>query len=437
VEGEEQLIPENLQLLPLYTLALMKNVAFRGGTDVHPDERIQAHHVLNRLWCEATKHFIYPQLFSIHTMDQKSGLTSEEQDNGRLTAGRNNILLPPVVSLSIDGLSSDGVYLLNNGIEFYLWVGRNADMNVISALFGVHTLDDIDPNQVELIMSGDPFASRLGAIVEALREDVDGSLPVAPKINVVREGDTQMEFRFYWFLIEDRASFQGGTFSYEEFMHFVNNPTGPGAPAGTMGAPRGPPGGPMGNAGRSMIQSHQQGPPPPAIGPGSYNQGAPPPAMGSGSYNHGPPPPAMPSSGSYNQGPLPPSMPPSVNYNQGPRAQTGYGAPTAQHGSGHNTQGPPMNGPAAGSSYNQGAPGGGPSSSSGYGPPMSGPPQANNHHPPMGGPPPASYNKSVPSQPSHHIPPSQTASAPPPRQSAPPPPGRAVAVSAAPPPPPP
>ena len=36
-EGQND-IPGNLALLPLYTLSLLNNVAFRGGTDVHPDE---------------------------------------------------------------------------------------------------------------------------------------------------------------------------------------------------------------------------------------------------------------------------------------------------------------------------------------------------------------------------------------------------------------
>ena len=33
---------DNLELLPMYILALMKNVAFRGETYVNPEERITA-----------------------------------------------------------------------------------------------------------------------------------------------------------------------------------------------------------------------------------------------------------------------------------------------------------------------------------------------------------------------------------------------------------
>jgi protein transport protein SEC24 len=151
-ESEEKTIPENLQLLPLYILALMKNVAFRGGTDVHPDERIQAHRHIVSMWTSQSKHFIYPRLFSIHDMDENVGYSVEDLPDGggddAHVAGRNRILLPPVVNLSVERLTSNGVYLLDNGIDMYLWVGRATDLSILGSLFGVQSLDDCDPLQV-------------------------------------------------------------------------------------------------------------------------------------------------------------------------------------------------------------------------------------------------------------------------------------------------
>lgn len=151
-ESEEKAIPENLQLLPLYTLALMKNVAFRGGTDIHPDERIQAHRSLVSMWVDQSKHFIYPRLFSIHDMEDNVGYSVEDLPDGggddALVGGRNRILLPAVLNLTVENLTSNGVYLLDNGIDMYLWVGRSADLNILGSLFGVQTLDDCDPSQV-------------------------------------------------------------------------------------------------------------------------------------------------------------------------------------------------------------------------------------------------------------------------------------------------
>ena len=146
-DGADKPIPENLQLLPLYTLAMMKNVAFRGGTDVHPDERVQAHHVLNGMWVPDSIHFCYPRMFAIHDMDPNAGYPVEEGNgvDDERVAGRNRILLPSVVPLSVERLSSGGIYLLDNGVEMYLWVGREVDMTIISSLFGMQSLDDVDP----------------------------------------------------------------------------------------------------------------------------------------------------------------------------------------------------------------------------------------------------------------------------------------------------
>jgi protein transport protein SEC24 len=95
-------------------------------------------------------------MFAIHEMDDDMGHPVEEPLEGEvedenLTAGRDRILLPPVVSLTVEGLTSNGVYLLDNGVEMFLWVGRTADMNVVSSLFGTHSLEDMDPNQVSCI----------------------------------------------------------------------------------------------------------------------------------------------------------------------------------------------------------------------------------------------------------------------------------------------
>ena len=150
-DSDDKPIPENLQLLPLYTLAMMKNVAFRGGTDVHPDERIQSHYFLNGMWVDASKKFVYPRLFALHDMEASDGhsvgVDVDDPETDRV-AGRNRIRLPKSVNLSVDRLTSNGVFLLDNGIEMYLWVGRMADMNIMASLFGVHTLDDLDPQLV-------------------------------------------------------------------------------------------------------------------------------------------------------------------------------------------------------------------------------------------------------------------------------------------------
>ena len=47
--------PESLALLPLYTMALQKNIVFRGGADVHPDERAAAMATLRTMWVDDSR----------------------------------------------------------------------------------------------------------------------------------------------------------------------------------------------------------------------------------------------------------------------------------------------------------------------------------------------------------------------------------------------
>ena len=319
-EGEDKPLPANLQLIPLYTLALMKNVAFRGGTDVHPDERIQAHHLINQMWVSTSEHYIYPRLFPLHDMDQDAGYSLEETadvDSKDVCAGHNRIALPRVSSLSIDALTSNGIYLLDNGVSMFVWVGRSADQNLVHSLFGVPTLENVDPAQISLLTSGDDYSSRIGAIVEALREDDADPYVVSSQIQIIREGDGHAEARFFWFLVEDRASFQGGTYDYQEFMHFVQSAGGPGGAA---------PPGPGGPGARAAPPGPQRGGPMPP-GPSQQNYGAPPPQMGQpgpSQQNYGPPPPQMgqsaPPPGVQSRGPPAPAynQPPGPSYSQGP-----------------------------------------------------------------------------------------------------------------------
>jgi protein transport protein SEC24 len=224
-EDEDKPTPETLQLIPLYTLAMMKNVAFRGGTDVHPDERIQAFHLINQMWTSTSKYFIYPRLFSLHDMGSDVGYPYEETTDDtpdEAFVGRDRVLLPQTLSLSVDNLSSDGIYLLDNGVEMFIWVGRSADPNTVNSLFGAPSLENVDPSQIKLQLEGDDYASRVGAIVTGLREDEADDFFVGSKVQIVREGDGHMESRFFWFLVEDPASFQGGTYSYEgEFIFAI------------------------------------------------------------------------------------------------------------------------------------------------------------------------------------------------------------------------
>lgn len=404
-EGDKT-IPDNLKLLPLYTLALLKNVAFRGGTDVHPDERIASHMKLSSMFVDECLSFIHPRLFAIHSMDPSVGLPSSD-DNDENVAGRNKILLPEAINLSIERLNSDGVFMLSNNEDIYVWVGRAADPSVLTSLFGVDSLENADMSKITMNTSGNDLASRVESIIQSLHENYGGLPSIAPKKIIVREGDAALESRLFWNLIEDGAQFSGGTYNYDEFMEFVNRP--PGAPGG----PPMPANGAM-NRGPSYGAPPPPGPPPPgpisapSYSPGPSRMAGPP----SGPPPPGPPPPGAPTSAPYQPGP-PYGGPPSHNgMNSGmpPPAHVGRGAPPPPPGSAQNSAsshqpphgmnppppnryGPPSSGspsgPPSGNPYAAGPPSGPPPNTNPYG---TGPPSG----PPSGPPPPNQYNAAPP-----------------------------------------
>mmetsp|Transcript_1650 Transcript_1650/g.2355 ORF Transcript_1650/g.2355 Transcript_1650/m.2355 type:complete len:1216 (-) Transcript_1650:445-4092(-) len=422
-EGGKKNIPSHLQLLPLYTLGLIKNVSFRGGTDVHPDERVAAQMVLGSMHIRSCKKFVHPRLFSIHDMDPSAGMPqsdTKDEDEGKegsdsdSVLGRNKICLPAFVNLSIERLHSEGVFLLDNGVDMYIWVGRAADAAILQHLFQVESLEQVDMNKISLVSSGNDLASRLDSIIQALREE-DGNVPeLKAKIIIVKEGDAVLESRFYWNLIEDRAQFSGGTYNYTDFMQFINH-------AGDKQAPPGAPGGAPG-----------RGPSHPMAPPGRPGMAPPGPPGHTGFVGNGSP---MPPHG-FSAPPGPPNPP--MNHASAP-ASAGYphqssGIPSAprsypaQGPSGPPIPGPPPPGPP-GPPMNQAPPYSNPPSAPSSGNTgMAPPPIPQGHHNPPSGPAPVGAPNSgfpAPPRPSsyHQPPPPGNYGRPPPtQQSMPPPP---------------
>lgn len=58
--------------------------------------------------------------------------------------------LPVAVRDSEERLSKGGVYLLENGLNIFLWVGVNAQQELLQNIFGTPAFGQIDPNMVRL-----------------------------------------------------------------------------------------------------------------------------------------------------------------------------------------------------------------------------------------------------------------------------------------------
>ena len=69
-------------------------------------------------------------------------------------AGENGeMILPPEVELTAEKLDRRGVFLLDNGKEFYLWIGGLVEPPVLQALFDIQSLQQVDSTNSQVFLS--------------------------------------------------------------------------------------------------------------------------------------------------------------------------------------------------------------------------------------------------------------------------------------------
>ena len=147
-------------------------------------------------------------------MGERIGIPSDSAEDLTLVAGPNRVLLPAIVNLSHERLASDGIFLLETGYDLFMWIGRSVNPAILHTLFQVQSLESIDMTQLQLHPDNSDFSARVSAVVEALRCARSRYM----QLHFIREGDGYAEAYFARYLMEDRANFTGGTFSYAEYF---------------------------------------------------------------------------------------------------------------------------------------------------------------------------------------------------------------------------
>jgi protein transport protein SEC24 len=193
-------VPDSLQLLPLYAMSMQKNLVVRGGTDVRTDERAFFQTLLLNMGIEESKVFIYPRMFSVHDMAIDAGTPSDNIDDDAPTAGAERVRLPAILNLSHERLASEGIFLLENGYDLFMWIGRSVSPAILSTLFGVNSLEGADLSELAIQKDSSDYSARLHAIIRALRDERTRHL----QLHFIREGDGHAEAFFSRFLVEDR-----------------------------------------------------------------------------------------------------------------------------------------------------------------------------------------------------------------------------------------
>ncbi|KAI8350455.1 protein transport protein SEC24 [Mortierella sp. GBAus27b] len=196
-------ISDNLKLLPLLTLGMLKHVAIRGGSQIPSDLRSYAMHLFSTLPSQCLIPYMHPRFYSLHNMPEQCG-----------TIGPNGIEMPMTLNLSSERLERSGLFLLEDSQNIFLWLGREAVPQLCMDLFGVPNYESVRGGKTTLPAVDTDFNKRVNLIIGKTREMRRTSY--YPQLYVIKDdGDPALRMWFLSHLIEDRAE---PIMSYHQYL---------------------------------------------------------------------------------------------------------------------------------------------------------------------------------------------------------------------------
>lgn len=212
--AKQQAAPSTeLNVLPLMTLGLLKNAAFKEGTEQRTDTRAFLLAAMYTMGIVEMETFVRPRMLPVHDMQERVGLAKEDKARAAAQAPLpdgsvpaplvQTIELPSEAGLTAEVLRPDTVFLVDNGMDFVLRVGRQVSPAWLQSVFGVQSVEGVDSRalQLQTPAAGDVDSPlrRLTNILNYLRE----VSPLFQQLRVVKEGEAS-ELKFLNMLIEDR-----------------------------------------------------------------------------------------------------------------------------------------------------------------------------------------------------------------------------------------
>jgi len=200
-------IPTSIPNFVLYILALIKNPALRGGSDIKFDERVYWINALRTIPLEEAAIFIHPRLYSL----SPSGLTAEigvVNDDGTVT-------LPSQSALSCDSLDAFNIMLLDTALGLWMWIGRSTPQEILLELFGVSSQTELDFSMASIPEIDNPFNQKVRNIINFLQHC--HSWPQS--LRIFREIDDVERRTFSMRMVCDRGG--QNMLSYSEFFAYL------------------------------------------------------------------------------------------------------------------------------------------------------------------------------------------------------------------------
>ncbi|GAA5882720.1 hypothetical protein JCM3774_004532 [Rhodotorula dairenensis] len=195
---------DNIKFLPLLMLGLLKNTALRHSTMIPPDVRAYSQALLTTMPSQLLVPYLHPVFYSLHNMPKECGTISDQ-----------GVVLPHPLPLTSERLERHGLFLIEDGQNIFLWVGRDAVNQLVLDVFDLPSYADLRSGKGTLPILDNAFSQRVNAIIGKVREARRG--PYYPHLYIVKEdGDPALRQWALSLLIEDRMETLP---SYQQFIN--------------------------------------------------------------------------------------------------------------------------------------------------------------------------------------------------------------------------
>uniref|UniRef100_A0A0A9W2S1 Protein transport protein Sec24C n=1 Tax=Lygus hesperus TaxID=30085 RepID=A0A0A9W2S1_LYGHE len=184
------ILPECMKLLPLYMNCMLKCDAVSGGSDMTVDDRWFTMAAVSTMDVPSSAVYLYPRLVPIEDIGDD---------------------MPSPIRCSADKMADDGVYLLDNGIYLFLWLGLAVPSDWVSAVFGVPSTSQVDTDKNRLPVLDNQLSEKIREYIGLVGSSRHRSM----RLTVVRQRD-KMELVMKHFLVEDKGL--DGSASYVDFL---------------------------------------------------------------------------------------------------------------------------------------------------------------------------------------------------------------------------
>lgn len=244
--GPQQLIlPESFKLLPLYTLCINKSKAIKGG-NVTSDVRAYHMRVLRSMGVANIMAFLYPRMIALHTMSPEHGQPVKiTQEDGREVEG-SRIKCPTLLRPSFQRMQAHGAYLIDNTDNCLLWIGADVNPRFLDDLYGVQSLDELDPRITKLPKLPTKLSQQVRALVASFA--VQRNKPSLPVL-MARQNRDASEVEAANMLVEDENN---GAMSMVDYLCHVHRIIS----SAMIGNAGGSGGGDTGGDGSAIAETH-------------------------------------------------------------------------------------------------------------------------------------------------------------------------------------